>query len=578
MSQWNRLNVQVIKTKRIECRKLDLPDHLVQPRDTRRGEKPSKQHLKFASPAPSSERSNLGSEGHSTARQSNITDSSFDPDVEDSLSSLKTEEDVFQLSFETPWEDTKQNKSAARCLSLPAYLSAKTGIGNETDVCFRPRRLFEKALNLESSSRDNANGSRLATEGNEGLCEWFPRSQELKKWWSGEDNKMNQCRTPPAEAMNRRGKLSLIADRNNNNSSSCDHKRFFRSSSRRRSKSSLDLRRNWEGKILALTSDSVFGAERVAVREQRSRPRSVTLTGSVYALVKAKDKTTKCDTEKRAASESRLGMPKFQTAVWDYIKRRSTKHKGKSDRQSKENSKGDDNEKRSFSGPRNSKNADESTSSTPGGKQREKVCANHNSKLGNTVSSNDQITPQITEKSSLSNAVELDKVSSTRHIHLAKWKSSPNLGCSEATEFAERILQRNRSWTELNSSKDQPKLLVKEFKENPKVLKLLLTTTPELRPIEERLKTLTLSREWLLKELKGLREDDRRLARQFINLRSVIMEIQRAREKEDSDYDSEGEFSRADSPRQAAEKEKMIASDHNFKMHVTPARNILSYC
>ena len=98
--------------------------------------------------------------------------------------------------------------------------------------------------------------------------------------------------------------------------------------------------------------------------------------------------------------------------------------------------------------------------------------------------------------------------------------------------------------------------------------------------MEERLKTLALAREWLVKELNVMRVEDRRLARQFINLRSAIMEIRRAREKEDSDCESDGEerkSKRIDSKRLAADQERHI-NDHGYHMHVTPTRNILSYC
>ena len=59
--------------------------------------------------------------------------------------------------------------------------------------------------------------------------------------------------------------------------------------------------------------------------------------------------------------------------------------------------------------------------------------------------------------------------------------------------------------------------------------------------MHERMTTLKQSHEWLLKELKIMREDDRKLAKQFIHLRSAILKLREYCEKEDSEYELECE-------------------------------------
>lgn len=53
------------------------------------------------------------------------------------------------------------------------------------------------------------------------------------------------------------------------------------------------------------------------------------------------------------------------------------------------------------------------------------------------------------------------------------------------------------------------------------------------------MKTLHESRDWLMKELKSMRDEDRNLARQFINLRSAIVEVKECLEQEDSESEEE---------------------------------------
>jgi hypothetical protein len=116
---------------------------------------------------------------------------------------------------------------------------------------------------------------------------------------------------------------------------------------------------------------------------------------------------------------------------------------------------------------------------------------------------------------------------------------------------------------------------------NSQTLKFLLTTATEEKSMHERMTTLKLSRQWLLKELKCMREEDRKLARQFIHLRSAIVEFREYCEKDDSEYESECEGTQKmidtgslhkDNKRNALTKERKI------QIRETPTRNILSYC
>lgn len=166
---------------------------------------------------------------------------------------------------------------------------------------------------------------------------------------------------------------------------------------------------------------------------------------------------------------------------------------------------------------------------------------------------------------------------------MKSWRSSPNLKSNCDLKISKNIpLRRYKSFDclfPIHNHKPLPNLPAKELQINPETLTFLLTTGTEEKPIHERMTTLKLSREWLLKELKSMREEDRKLARQFIHLRSAIVELREYCEREDSECDSECEGTqimteslRKDSKRNALSKERKI------QIHETPTRNILSYC
>lgn len=355
MSQWNALNVNVIKTRRIECGKLNLPAALT--RSPESITKKSSPILKFASKEsenlyPSSQESKqLLSKNHSSG------DSLISPghlSTENSFSSSVAQDEVFQESFETPPDkDSSFSKSSTkRCLSLPAYLSSDQEYYYSTQsVCFRPRRLFEEALNLESYSgttRRNGVNSRVDDQGSSG--DIFPREQEKCVF------KTKQSRTAHAERMKRNESSLISSDGNldNNNNLNSDPNSL---GSKTQSKSGFDLR-DWEQKVLVLTSDYEFGTEssKKPREECDSRSRSVALTGNISTI--ASDKRIKAQNPGRQVkSESTSEMPKLQTVVWDYIKRKSTKRKRKNDTshlENRENSKPE----REDSSSKNVENAD----------------------------------------------------------------------------------------------------------------------------------------------------------------------------------------------------------------------------
>lgn len=562
MSQWSGLNIHVIKTKRIECTKLNLPDVLTKPQSC----PPSKHKKASLNSTSDSSPSQRGHSSHSSIAES------LPIELEDTLSPLKTPEadEVFECTFETASEDSVNHRNViTRCLSLPC-LSCERNIAKDSSVC--RQRLSHEAFNLESPLSDIQ--SRLVREASEGFWTGFPRDQDSEECESLKDIGMKRSITPHAERMNRTDTVVLIADSNNNNSSSCDYKRGVNPSTLGRAKSSLELRQDWEQKILGLTSGSTFGAERVENRKELSRPRSVTLTGNLHNLVGAQNQTTKNrDSERRTKSEGKQKMPKLQSVVWDYIKRRSTKRKSKRDSQSKGNS----NAKESKKTP-SKENYEKNNQTTSSGNQ-----GLGNGPVKNYLESDNRVSSPSSKGGKISRNKSWSYSNSTKApgclSSLARWKSAPSLKYSEPTESIPQL--RKNSVAEVPSQKAAPKLRVKELEDDPEILKLLLTTSPEERPMEERLKTLMLSREWLLKELQSMREEDRRLARQFINLRSAIVEIRQAREKEESDYDSEGEGHKTrliDSQKLAVEKKGRKTRERTLQMHVTPTRNILSYC
>ncbi len=327
MSQWNALNVNVIKTRKIRCAKLNLPTTLA--------ELPSKK----STPSPkraSTKTENLNSHNQYCKEQLNYSSADCSISVlstEDSFnSSITVEDDVFQKSFQTPPEkDGCFSKNLTkRSLSLPAYLGSEEGYCNslDSDVCFHPRRLFKEALNLEicprsTSGRSNRAHSRAL---NQGLCgDSFPRLQE-------NIHKGNASRTPHAERMKSTDLSSLITFDNNNNNSKSDQNNLesIKSKSRHslrevtQSKGGLDVRPSWEQKVLVLTSDFKFGTELSTKPRNESAPRSksVALTENI-STCKAHN------TGRHVKSETNSEMPRLQTVVWDYIKRKTTKRKQK---------------------------------------------------------------------------------------------------------------------------------------------------------------------------------------------------------------------------------------------------------
>ena len=166
---------------------------------------------------------------------------------------------------------------------------------------------------------------------------------------------------------------------------------------------------------------------------------------------------------------------------------------------------------------------------------------------------------------------------------MESWTSSPNLKSNCDLELSENIpLRRYKSFDfsiPIHNHKPLPKLPAKELQINPKTLTFLLTTATEEKSIHERMMTLKLSREWLLKELKSMREEDRRLARQFIHLRNAIVELREYCEREDSECDSECEGAQImTEPLQKNSKGKALSKERKIQIHETPTRNILSYC
>ena len=168
---------------------------------------------------------------------------------------------------------------------------------------------------------------------------------------------------------------------------------------------------------------------------------------------------------------------------------------------------------------------------------------------------------------------------------MKSWKSSPDLKSNYDSKNTPNIpLRRYNSYHHLSPAlnhKPPPKLPANEPKMNSETLTFLLTTATEEKPMHERMMTLNRSREWLLKELKSMREEDRRLARQFIHLRSAIVELREYCEKEDSEYESECEGTVKMTDTECLNKENKrtaLSTERKIRVHETPTRNILSYC
>ena len=320
MSQWNALSVNVIKTQKIKCAKLNLPAVLA-----KSPAKKSPPSPKFASPGKKDP--NL----HSTEYKEQFTGSHSSADgfisVDILNSSVCTEDEVFQESSETPPEEESYfiKSTTKRCLSLPTYLSSEEERNVDSDIYFRPRRLFEEALNLESY-RTSVQNNRVDLRGpNQGLGGYsFPRLQE-------NIHKEKASNTPHAERMKNPETSFLITCDNNNNASS-EQNNFAGTKSFESTKLSRQVfdARDWEQKVLVLTSDYEFGTEssKKPRDEGDTRSRSVALTENISSIVNntiAEAPTT----ERQAKSEANSEMPKLQTAVWNYIKRKSTKRKRK---------------------------------------------------------------------------------------------------------------------------------------------------------------------------------------------------------------------------------------------------------
>ena len=127
------------------------------------------------------------------------------------------------------------------------------------------------------------------------------------------------------------------------------------------------------------------------------------------------------------------------------------------------------------------------------------------------------------------------------------------------------------------SDKFPHKLPAMKFEINSDTLSFLLTTAPEEKSIDERMMTLKMSREWLLKELKSIREQDRKLAKQFIHLRTAIVEMKEYCERLDSEGESEYEVGTQETLHKNRKRNES-SKERKIPIHNTPAINILSYC
>ena len=562
MSQWNALNVNVIKTRKIECAKLNLPP--VFAKSPRRKSTPSP--IRASTQTESADNKDCKEQ----LNQSNTDGSISLLSTEDSFSSSTyTGDEVFQDSFETPPEKDGcfSRSSTKRCLSLPAYLGYEEEHDNRvhSQVCFRPRRLFEEALNLEScSGSSQSNKGDLGAPNQDLSGSNFPRFLD-------QIHKRHASRTPHAERMKSTESSSLITCDNNNNSQS-DQNNLESTTSKSKfeqatqSKGSFDVRA-WEQKVLVLTSDYEFGTEfsRKLRDESEPRSKSVALTENISTI--ADDKIAKGhNPERQVKSDTNSEMPKLQTVVWDYIKRKSTKRKRKNetsnlqkDENLKEESLKTTNQECSSKSvdesgkdglPKNEKNYEADSPGKPGKHVLKKV-------------------PDVSKKSRLTKS----------------WKSSPNLKPNCDAQITANIpLRRYHSHTHLYPSpnkKPSPKLLAKEPKMNSETLTFQLTTATEEKSMHERMMTLKLSREWLVRELKSMREEDRKLARQFIHLRSAIVELREYCEKDDSEYESECEGTPKMIETKSLHKDNKrnaLSKEHKIHIRETPTRNILSYC
>lgn len=326
--QWNALTVNVIKTRKIECAKLQLPATLAKSpiKSTASPKLAPSNTEKFNS---SDEKSNEAlSENHSSIIDSIIPLSS----TEDSLNSpADTEDEVFQESFETPPENDGifSENGTKRCLSLPSYLTLeeKPHYTNESGACFRPRRLFEEALNLESYSRSSRR-TRVDSRGfsQDFTDHTFPRLQ-------GHNLEGNASGTQLHAERMKKSKSSLQINCDNNNNVRYDQNNLHSTNTDivTQSQDRFDVR-DWEQKVLVLTSDCEFGTESSnrPRDEIDGRSRSVALTENISTF--ASDQISKDQNiQRQVKSETHSEMPKLQTVVWDYIKRRSTKKKRKND-------------------------------------------------------------------------------------------------------------------------------------------------------------------------------------------------------------------------------------------------------
>ena len=161
---------------------------------------------------------------------------------------------------------------------------------------------------------------------------------------------------------------------------------------------------------------------------------------------------------------------------------------------------------------------------------------------------------------------------------LKSWNSTPNLKSSCEENFPLRRYNSFHLVYPQLTLTTPPRLPAKERKVDSESLRFLLTTAPEEKPLHERMDTLRQSREWLLKELKSMREEDRRLARQFIHLRSAIVELREYCEKLELDYDSESDGSQKTNDTLHKDNKRSGLTERKIPIHNTPARNILNYC
>lgn len=238
------------------------------------------------------------------------TDNSFN-------TSLSSESEVFQDPLETPTEKDSsfsRNPAVKRSLSLPAQLRCeleenKTSIEKDS---YHPRRLFKKAINLESYRRNvSITGSKLNDDifvnvNNEN----FPEQSRV--------GQMN-------------GQEPLMTyDSNNNYCYDYAERKLAKQSCEEHSNSNFDMRK-WERQVMVITSEFDFGTQlsrRSQNKLNNARSRSVALTDNILRINnKAIRLTKEQETKDQVVSETQYEMSKLKFVARDYIRSKSTKQK-----------------------------------------------------------------------------------------------------------------------------------------------------------------------------------------------------------------------------------------------------------